>query len=190
MRAKIGVLCPHHLAKEIIENEKSRETISSMTIYNDVQLHNPFVDKKISFVSAGCATGKTRAVCLHIQENIAKRNFMYCGRSLELIRETATTLTRLGVTPKIITSDNPAHEWRVKKDIATFLEEAPKKGAVLLITGNARIDLTHSVDPCWEVFFDEVPQVDTYYPWMLPRHHEFITDILSWTPTTLPKKGA
>ena len=160
-----------------------------MSIYNDPISTNRPYSKTIKFVSAGCATGKTRAVCHHIRDNLDSRNFIYCGRSIDLIKETAKTLSELGVTPKIITSDDPTHEWRVKTDIAAFLDEAPRRGAVLLITTNARIDLTHSVDGSWEVFFDEVPQVDSYYPWMLPRHHQFITRHLEIDPNDDPVEG-
>ena len=160
-----------------------------MSIYHDPISTNRRYPKTIKFVSAGCATGKTRAVCHHMRDNLDSRNFIYCGRSIDLIKETAKTLSDLGVTPKIITSDDPAHEWRVKTDIAAFLDEAPKRGAVLLITANARIDLTHSVDGSWEVFFDEVPQVNSYFSWMLPRHHQFITRHLEIDPNDDPVEG-
>jgi hypothetical protein len=47
-----------------------------MSIYNDPISTNRRYPKTIKFVSAGCATGKTRAVCHHIRDNLDSRNFI------------------------------------------------------------------------------------------------------------------
>lgn len=149
-----------------------------MSIYPISSLSKKSSTKKIKFVSAPCASGKTHAVIQHIRENFHRRNFIYCGRTIELVKETAKALSSHGVKTKVITSDDPSHEFRVKKDIAKFIEDAKGRGNVLLITANARIDLTHQVPSSWEIFFDEVPQTDSYHPWMFAHHQAFITDHL------------
>ena len=92
-------------------------------------------------------------------------------------------LQRLGVSAKIITSDT--HPKRVKAEVIDFLRRARDQGEVLLITWSAFIDLPYVHRPeFWTVVIDEVPQVDRFYPLMLPFNHGFLIEHFELFPTS------
>ena len=92
-------------------------------------------------------------------------------------------LQRLGVSAKIITSDS--HPKRVKAEVIDFLRRARDQGEVLLITWSAFIDLPYVHRPeFWTVVIDEVPQVDRFYPLMLPFNHGFLIEHFELFPTS------
>ena len=137
----------------------------------------------ISFVSAPCGAGKTRSTCQHIAERAQFQNFLYVAPSKDLLKQTLGELQRLGVSAKIITSDS--HPKRVKAEVIDFIRRARDQGEVLLITWSAFIDLPYFHRPeFWTVVIDEVPQVDRFYPLMLPFNHGFLIEHFELFPTS------
>ena len=125
-------------------------------------------------VSAPCSTGKTFATCRYIADNQYLHNVIYTAPSLDLLTQTAATLSGMGVTPTVITSET--HPNNVKQTIVAYLKEAGDIGSVLLITWQAAIDLPFV--PGWLKIIDEVPPLDRHYAWNLSRNPQFITEHL------------
>ena len=129
----------------------------------------------VRFVSAPCGSGKTYAACEYIKANQSLKNHIYVAPSLELIAETNKTLSDLGLKPRVITSDT--HPGHVKGNIIKFLKDAAELGEVLLITWNAYVDLPYvNRRDNWQIIIDELPQLDRFYGWMLPRNLTFLTE--------------
>ena len=123
----------------------------------------------IHFVSAPCSTGKTTAACHYIAASRSVANYLYVAPSLELLNQTSRELTLLGVEPTAITSET--HPRHVKGAIVRYLNSAPQIGAVLLVTWKAYIELPYfNRKSDWTVIVDEVPSVDRFHPYMVPRH--------------------
>ena len=136
---------------------------------------NKYLDElapKTYIVSAACSTGKTFATCRYIAENQYLHNVIYIAPSLDLLKQTEMTLIDMGVTPTVITSET--HPKIVKQVIVEYLKGAGDIGEVLLITWQAAIDLPFL--PSWRKIIDEVPPLDRFYAWNLPRHQRFITE--------------
>jgi hypothetical protein len=139
--------------------------------------------KIIRFVSAPCSSGKTRAACLYIADHGYSANHLYVAPSIDLLNQTLKQLGDLGIDAKAITSEtNPKH---VRGDIIHFLKAtADISGAVLLITWHAYIDLPYfHRRENWQIIIDEVPQVDRFYPLMLPHNYRFLAEHLQPFPT-------
>jgi hypothetical protein len=118
---------------------------------------------------------------LPITKNSA--NQLYVAPSIDLLNQTLKQLTDLGVDAHVITCEtNPRH---VKSEIVRFLKATSDiDGAVLLITWNAYVDLPYfHRRENWTIFLDEVPQVDRFYPLMLPHSYGFLAEHLQPFPT-------
>ena len=127
------------------------------------------------YVSAPCAAGKTYAACQYIANEQGLTNHIYVAPSLRLLKQTSETLQANGVKPTVITSETqPGH---VKRAIIDKLKEKSAPGKVLLITWQAYVDLPDFLRrPDWQVIVDEVPQLDQWHTFKLPRNLAFITD--------------
>lgn len=137
----------------------------------------------IRFVSAPCSSGKTYAACQYIADHQNSANQLYVAPSIDLLKQTLKQLTVFGVDAHAITCEtNPKH---VKSQIVRFLKATSDiDGAVLLITWNAFIDLPYfHRRENWTVIFDEVPQVDRFFPLMLPHNYEVLAEHLQPFPT-------
>jgi len=89
-----------------------------------------------------------------------------------------------GIEAKVITSEtNPKH---VKGDIIHFLKATSDiAGGALLITWSAYIDLPYfHRRENWRIIIDEVPQVDRFYPLMLPHSYGLLAEHLQPLPST------
>ena len=139
----------------------------------------------VKFVSAPCSTGKTRAACQFIADNQYDRNHLYVAPSIDLLNQTLQQLASLGVDAKTITS--VTHPKRVKAEIIGLLNAAPSLGTTLLITWSAYSDLPffHHRDN-WTIIIDEVPQIDRFFPLMLPHNHDLLVEHLQAFPTNDP----
>ena len=135
----------------------------------------------VRFVSAPCSTGKTRAACQFIADNQHDGNHLYVAPSIDLLNQTLSQLTSMGVGAKLITS--ATHPQRVKAEIVGLVNSAPSLGMTLLITWCAYSDLPffHHRDN-WTIIIDEVPQVDRFYPLMLPHNHGLLVEHLQALP--------
>ena len=130
---------------------------------------------KVRFVSAPCSTGKTHAACQYIRNNQYTTNHIYVAPSLELLKQTSKTMESMGVKPTVITSET--HPRHVKSGIIEHLKSAYEVGEVLLITWQAYVDLPFISRPeNWQVIIDEVPQLDRFHAFKLPRNLAFLTD--------------
>jgi len=128
----------------------------------------------IRYVSAECSRGKTLAACKYIASNLIFSNFLYVAPTKRLLHQTQAALQKLGVNPTLIDSDtNPK---RVNAAIISFLKDVPDCGAVLLVTWSAYEHLSYFPKRNeWICIIDEVPQLDAFYPFKLPRNHHFLT---------------
>jgi len=139
-------------------------------------LHQP-----ISYVSAPCGAGKTFAVIDHIRRNRSQQNFLYIGPSIALLEEFQSILTALEIPSRIITSKS--HASHVLAAVMRHLDAPVDCGDVLGITWNAYISLPfrHQYKHR-ETFIDEVPQVDRFYSWKLPRNADFLMHSVAFVP--------
>ena len=136
----------------------------------------------IHFVSAPCGSGKTYAACQFISDHRFCANHIYVAPTLNLIEETRKTLEDMGVAPTVIT--HGTHPGHVKGQIIKFLNGSYQMGQVLLITWNAYVDLRYiNRRGNWQIIIDELPQLDRFYGWRLPRNLAFLTDDINLDET-------
>ncbi len=129
----------------------------------------------VYYASGPCGSGKTLVACKHIRDDRFDRNHLYVAPSRALVAQTADVLTTLGVKSTAITSDS--HADHVKKGIVEFMKGAQDHKNVLLITWNAYVDLPYvNRRENWATIIDEVPQLDRFYGWKLPRNLAFLAD--------------
>ena len=139
------------------------------------QMPELYLQPIVHYVSSPCGRGKTYAACKFMRDNKFRSNHLYVAPSRRLVGETEKTLKTFGVDPMVITSDT--HAGHVKAGIIEFMNHAEDAGQILLITWNAYVDLPYlNRRENWRVIIDEVPQVDRFYPWMLPRNLSFLTE--------------
>ena len=130
----------------------------------------------IRFCSAPCSSGKTTAVCKRIAEHIGDCNHMYVAPTLRLLGEVQTILGGHGISPRVITSDT---EPETLTAIINYLKGAPYAGEVLLITHQSYFRLPYFARrENWEIFIDEIPQIDFYDEPRLPRSPSMLSDHL------------
>lgn len=126
-----------------------------MSIYNN----------RINAVSAPCGTGKTYATCKYIQHHQIENNWLYVAPTKKLLEQTQGQLKGFGVPAVAIHSDNTNN---TKKVIIDHLKECSSMGNVLLITWAAYSELPYfHKRENWQVFIDEVPQIDQFYQYYL-----------------------
>ena len=131
----------------------------------------------INFVSSPCGSGKTHAAATYIRDHRNENNFIYVAPSLALIAETKSLLVSLGVNPTVITSDT--HARHVKKAIIDHLNGSFEFGDVVMVTWNAYVDLPfENKFKSRQAIIDEIPQLDRFYAWKLPRNLGFLTEYL------------
>lgn len=132
--------------------------------------------QKVHYVSAPCGSWKTTAACKYIVENIGDCNHMYVAPTLRLLSEVEKTLKVLGITPTIITSDT---EPRTLAAIINYLKSAPWYGVVLLITHQSCFRIPYFARrENWQIFIDEIPQLDFYHSPRLPRSAHLLSNYL------------
>ncbi|MGB9163703.1 MAG: hypothetical protein WCC41_04525 [Rhodomicrobium sp.] len=82
-------------------------------------------------------------------------NYVYVAQSLHLVSEISERLRKMGVTPRVITSDT--HGKGVKKAIVEALKTAPDIGCCLLITWQAYAELPFFPKRQeWQLIVDEI----------------------------------
>ena len=133
-----------------------------------------YIKPLIQFVSAECGRGKTYATCKVISETIAERNHLYVAPTIKLLEQTKQELTKFGIAADSIHSDNTDAPIA---SILDYLRKANRQGHVLLITWAAYSSLPyfHSRES-WNIYIDELPQLDHYYKPMVPYNKEFILE--------------
>ena len=137
-------------------------------------LSEPFA----KIVSAPCSAGKTHAACEYIRKH-SSQNFIYVAPSLELLKQSELTMRKMGISPDVITSDT--HPGHVRRNIIAYLND--EIGSLLLVTWQAYVDLPyHNRPQDWQVIIDEVPQVDRFFPWKLPRNLHLLTEHVDCGP--------
>jgi hypothetical protein len=88
----------------------------------------------------------------------------------------------MGVAPTVITHES--HADHVKGQIIKFLNGSYEMDQVLLITWNAYVDLRYiNRRGNWQIIIDEVPQLNRFYGWRLPRNLTFLTDDINLDET-------
>jgi hypothetical protein len=133
-----------------------------------------FPTPSVRYVSAPCSTGKTLAACKYMAQKLIFSNFLYVAPTKRLLQQTLATLQGMGVRPTIIDSDTTPN---VNAAIISYLKAAPDCGAVLLVTWSAYEHLSYFHRPeNWIRIIDEVPQLDAFHPFRLPRNHQFLTE--------------
>ena len=136
-----------------------------------------FAFRKVQLASAPCSSGKTHAACEYINEHIGDSNHLFVAPTLQLLTEVAKTLTgSFGIKPKVITSDT---ERRALAGIVNYLKDAPYCGEVLLITHQSYFRIPYFPRrENWEIYIDEIPQVDSFHCPRLPRSPHLLSQHL------------
>lgn len=144
----------------------SRATVSSTII-----------KKTIRYVSAGCGSGKTHALTRHIKNNTHNSNHLYVAPTTKMIEQTMAEFVSIGVAAKTINSET--NSGNVKKEIMKHFDTADSIGNVLLITWAAYSELPNfSNKSNWEIYIDEIPQIDCYQKFTIPYNRHFLSDHL------------
>lgn len=127
---------------------------------------------RIHYVSAPCGAGKTYAA---LQEIAADKHHghLYVGPTRELLEEVQKSARAAGISTTIITSDT--HPHRVIQALIRTIIESPLRGHLILCTHESYMRLSSRAfhrKADFRVWFDEVPQVDTFYqPMINVREH-------------------
>lgn len=132
----------------------------------------------IQYVSAPCGAGKTTAVCDLIKSTLRhETNVMVVLPTIKLTEEVEQKLKDLGLKPIVIAGDRKQGERSVRSAIMKALRNAPEHGFILLVTWNAFVDLPYfDRKQNWTIIIDEIPTVDSFESWTLPRNSMFITE--------------
>lgn len=131
-------------------------------------------------VSAPCGSGKSWATCKHIAERLipGHKNCLYVTPTTKLLREIEGRLREWNFEPVVMT-----HETHPKGVVRAIVEKLSNTdehaGHVILITHKAyfQIPYFHRREN-WQIFIDEVPQVDHYRRLRLPRSRHLLTKYL------------
>ena len=131
------------------------------------------------YVSAQCGAGKTYSAARYIAESITRSNIIYVAPTVKLLEQTEKELSGLGIKATMIT--HKTSDRSVKSDVMSLIKKANDCGTVPLITRNAYKDLPYfKNDDFWDVIIDEVPQVDRFYPWHLPRQIDVLRELVDF----------
>ena len=136
---------------------------------------DPFRTQLLHFVEAPCGSGKTTTVVHYISTKLHLQNYLYVAPTRELLRQVKAMMEQVGVKPMMISSDT--HKNGVARAIVEYLKAALDSGHVLLITLEAYINIPFFPKrENWQVYIDEVPQVDTCHRFRLPRNMDRIAN--------------
>lgn len=135
------------------------------------------INKTIRYVSAGCGSGKTYALTRHIKNNTHNSNHLYVAPTTKMLEQTMADLESIGVSAKTINSNT--NSGNVKKEIMKHFDTARSIGNVLLITWAAYSELPNFTNKSnWEIYIDEIPQVDFYQKFTIPYNQHLLSDHL------------
>ena len=146
-----------------------------MDIYN-AKIIESKSRNKIKSVSGECGRGKTHATCHYFKDNLDNSNFLYVAPTLKLLEQTEKQLNEIGVKCTMIHSGNKKN---VAGAIVEYLKKAWDHEQVLLITWKAYSAIPYFAKrDNWEIFIDEIPQLDTQHFLRVPYTHGIITEYL------------
>jgi hypothetical protein len=145
--------------------------------------HHLRVTRPINFVSAKCGTGKTHWLAYLLADTNYCQNNLVAFPTRRLLKEFSKKLDKLkiggftGLHHKIITSDTDPR--KVKKAVIEFLKQSDEIGSILLTTHKGLLDLPYFPNSNdWNVFIDEMPNVDTPYKFTLPENSNHLLDYI------------
>lgn len=138
-----------------------------MTIYNKT---------KVKIVSEPCGRGKTYALGSVIQKTLYKRNHLILAPTLDLIAEMKSDLEeKHGIQSVIEITSNTSNS--VRKTAIEYFKSAEDTGHVLLMTWLGYQDLPYfNRRENWDVYIDEIPQIDEFLPFTIPFNNKKILD--------------
>ncbi len=129
------------------------------------------------FVSAPCGSGKSWAACQFIAGK-RYQNFVYVAPTVRLLKEIEERLQQHGVPTDLIT--NETHTFVLQSIVEYLKGTRGGIGRVLLITHQAYFQLPYFYRrEDWQVIIDEVPQVDEFESYRLPRTGRLLTRYLA-----------
>jgi len=139
------------------------------TIYNNLI---------IKIVSAVCSSGKTFALNSYTKDNQNQSNHLYVFPSIDLVNQVEQDLKKMGINSvKKITSHT--NERKVKSSIVKYFKNCRSEGEILLITWSAYDDLPYFENKSnWNIFIDEIPQVDQFFTIDITQNKNLITDFI------------
>jgi hypothetical protein len=144
-----------------------------MDIYNSNIINRNIIE----YVSGECGRGKSYTTYHYIKDNLDNSNFLYVAPTLKLLEGTKKKLNEIGVKCTIIHSGNT--KKHVLSAIVEYLKKATDHGQVLLITWKAYSAIPYfAKHDNWEIFIDEIPQLDTQHFLRVPYTHGIITEYL------------
>lgn len=134
--------------------------------------------KNIKTVSAICGAGKSYALCNYINAQEDKNNHLIVLPSLVLINQVNTDLIKsdFGIVDKITSK---TAKDTVKSDINKFFNSCLDSGHALTISWQGYDDLPYFQNKSnWEVYIDELPQVDKIHTVDISKNPQLLTDFI------------
>lgn len=129
----------------------------------------------IRYVSALCGSGKTYRIAEYVASRSRSEAILYVAPTRRLLSQFQTELKRLGAAIKIIDSD---HTSNTTTDVVSTLGDSTGP-PIVGITSKTFCNLPFfPKEPAWSIVIDEIPQVDQFYPLMVPRSHTIFSQYL------------
>lgn len=123
-------------------------------------------------LSAPCGAGKSTVAIAAIKEGLGRTNFLLVLPTIDLIEEMAARLKEHEIECVKVHSEAQQNVGAV---LAEMIEEGPEVGRVVLTTWKSYSVMRWSpTRRNWKIFVDEVPQVDTFFPFTFPRNDDLL----------------
>jgi len=138
------------------------------------------VNMKIYTINGVCGSGKTQAMIKYVTKHYAADSkFIIAQPTIRLCQETAVFFSQCGIEAQLITSDDQVGSTQAayKRAISQAIKD--KTGCVIITTHRTFLnaDTKPHQRKRFNVFFDEVPQVDsTTYLNLKHSHKSFLAD--------------
>jgi len=154
-----------------------------MTLHNLIYKNHKrarHLGKTTYCVDGKCGSGKTHQTSNYISNHYHETNVLYVAPTKRLLHQTKTMLENRQLRPTLLCDENSNS---VQGDVLDFIKQADDRGNVLLITFETYANLAFFHDEYrsksnWEIFIDEMPQLDRYVQLSLPWHTSFLTNHL------------
>lgn len=159
------------------------------------------VQPRTTYVSAPCGSGKTHALIQHFSlyfkhQRTGTYHAIYVAPSVDLLNSTLKELEKVALPQHrltIISSRDGSGSQTVQSRITDYLNDelTYTDSSILLITHQAFLDLGSSRPNGhrWEVFVDEVPQIQQVYDLNFPVTGQILQQVLSQHLEAKPFKG-
>lgn len=141
---------------------------------------------KIYTINGACGSGKTQAMIKYVTKHyLAGSRFIIAQPTINLCQETAGFFNDLDINVQLITSEDQSGSTHKTYKAAVSSSIKSDKGCVIITTHRTFLDadIDHEKRKLFNVFFDEVPQIDSTIPLNLKYSHDsFLNEHFEITP--------